>query len=110
VTFVVEEVKRVLWDFLINIIPPMLHNHVIPNITVIRKKNRQNLGTFKERKTVLDVREQRTEEYIEIIKIKSIRSSAFDGHCCIDGSFLCADVGTTYGLHICLLAVYVSLP
>jgi len=109
-TLVVEEVKRVLRDFLINITPLMFHNHVIPNITLIRKINGQNLGIFKERKTVLDVRKQWTEEYLEIIKIMSIRFSAFDGHCCVDSILLCADFGTTYGLLICLLALYISLP
>jgi hypothetical protein len=58
VTFVVEEVKRMLLDYLLNIIPLMLHNHVIPNTTVMRKISGQNLGSFKELKTVLDVREQ----------------------------------------------------
>jgi hypothetical protein len=58
VTFVVEEGKRLLRDFLINIIPPMLHNHVIRSITVIRNVSGQNLGNFKERKTVLDVSDQ----------------------------------------------------
>ena len=46
VTFVVEEVAQVLWDFLVNIVPPMLHSHVISNITVIKKTRGKNLGTF----------------------------------------------------------------
>jgi hypothetical protein len=43
----------------------------------------------------LDVSDQWTEEYLEIIKMICIKFLAFDGHCCIDNSLLCADVGIT---------------